>query len=725
MGKDFEAKKISIGLGFGIFCLYAAWIWLCDANDLLCYLTGIAQCTIASRLLITALLGFAVYLMRGQFALRKCRKDTLYYVLSAVILLFAIHKGIIADTAADTKNYHVILQQPGYIDALHDHMMPADFQMYGFRWVDRMFYGFRAVLGYRMGTVFTGVVALLIYAQIRELLQAVAGRQLQLCCSRLPKGLRWLFGESLLAFSVTMVSELVIQQGSYMIDTVAVPFAVEALYLLLTRWDRPQNALQMVWFALLNGCYFAGKMTHVVYVVPLILLYLLVHRKEVTGKRFGTAFVIALIPVSIYLIYNYTDTGNPVFPYFNGIFQSPYFAASNFKDTRWGPSDLKELILWPYYSNTNPYYRLSEVPNQFALGTTMYMVMTGLCVPAILLRKKKDRLMSCFLLVFVVVSFYLWAGTTGHSRYYLFGYIVTGLLVVELLAWFFAQGYKGIGWLVCLPMAVLLMQPWVLMESVSGGYEYSWRDSRDAETVSAHLEYVLRDQNAAVEMTQDIPAPDLLLINRNALGSVAHLLYPDTPIVFNSYLISKVSQAVQEEHRANIQQALETGVVYEPHLAYGNATDWKEYMERLNSLGLQAEMIYWPETIFDATDDVLLVHLTAQEAEETNCVLYANEPEDTLTAQGADVRLQAVVTMNQWYAVGEDVTFSVIASDGAQERVVYTQVIDMRETLQLDAMLDLSGFAGGVTLRFESSAGGPENAYWQPQCLVLNPVVEG
>jgi len=52
-------------------------------------------------------------------------------------------------------------------------------------------------------------------------------------------------------------------------------------------------------------------------------------RAILTGLGLFIAF--AIVPYA----YAYLRTGNPLFPFYNAVFQSPYFATSNFSDTRW------------------------------------------------------------------------------------------------------------------------------------------------------------------------------------------------------------------------------------------------------------------------------------------------------------------------------------------------------------------------------------------------------
>ena len=359
------------GMGFALYFVYATCIWLCDAFDLFCFLTGFPQVTLVSRVLVILLMIAAAILLKDLIQIRKsARPDALYIIGCVIILGFCFYKGIIPDLSTDVKKYHILVQNPGFqAMAKEPFFFSGGFQFYGFRWADRLFYPFRWLLGYRMGTLFGGLVNVLLFTQMRNLLIALYGHKFRIIRERCRKAFRQpvlpgiLLNESIFAFLITMTYDVFMQSGSYMVDFIAIPFMLEAMHILLTQKEQT-HAAEMIWYAILCGCFFAAKMTNVVYVAPMVAVYLLKFKKHLSLKRFAAAFLAALVPVSIYLIYAYAETGNPVFPYFNTFFKSPFFSLYDCKDTRWGPSNLKENILWPFMSVFEPYYRTSEIPNQ-------------------------------------------------------------------------------------------------------------------------------------------------------------------------------------------------------------------------------------------------------------------------------------------------------------------------------------------------------------------------
>ena len=179
--------------------------------------------------------------------------------------------------------------------------------MFGFRLGDRMFYPFRALFGLRMGTLLNALAMLVIYRQVTVFLSMEAGR-LERTCS-------WLKHLApVLAFLIVSRLELIQESGSYMVELLALPFLLEMVFLLLRGLDEAKWEREAVLFCLFGGILFCLKMTNIVYLVPLVLLYLWKIRKYLTPKLFLGCLVTGMIPVSVYLIYNGIAMKNPVYP---------------------------------------------------------------------------------------------------------------------------------------------------------------------------------------------------------------------------------------------------------------------------------------------------------------------------------------------------------------------------------------------------------------------------
>jgi hypothetical protein len=138
----------------------------------------------------------------------------------------------------------------------------------------------------------------------------------------------------------------------------------------------------------------------------------------------AAAFLLPLAPHAFLLLWK---TGNPVFPYFNGVFASPYFPATNIKDGRWGPESSAQALAWPLLSAFRP-DRLSEI------GTTSGRLALGWAgaAVALLFLRRDERLRA--LSAIVLGGGILWSFGTGYHRYGLFGEVAGGLVLALVVA---------------------------------------------------------------------------------------------------------------------------------------------------------------------------------------------------------------------------------------------------------------------------------------------------
>src|SRR5213075_2502567 len=68
-----------------------------------------------------------------------------------------------------------------------------------------------------------------------------------------------------------------------------------------------------------------------------------------------TAALAAMLPSIFFFGYMFSQTGNPVFPYYNKIFRSPLMLAVNYRDPNLGPDNLLAKIFWPLISFIFPH----------------------------------------------------------------------------------------------------------------------------------------------------------------------------------------------------------------------------------------------------------------------------------------------------------------------------------------------------------------------------------
>lgn len=88
--------------------------------------------------------------------------------------------------------------------------------------------------------------------------------------------------------------------------------------------------------AVLLGALVALKSAHVVSAVPLLVLAGWRYRGAMPWRRWPLALALVLIIGGASYWHSWSQTGNPVLPLFNAVFQSPYFPTDeNYRDPRW------------------------------------------------------------------------------------------------------------------------------------------------------------------------------------------------------------------------------------------------------------------------------------------------------------------------------------------------------------------------------------------------------
>ena len=722
------------GVTFVSYFIYAAFIWLCEAFDLFCFLTGIPQATLISRLLIALVLCIVCISVKDSIYIRKGKKIDQVFVLGCMgIFGFCAFKGVIPDVSFDVKRYHLLAQNPGFVSMTKGpSFMPGNFQYYGFRWGDRMFYPFRMLLGYRMGTLFGGLISVLIYGQIYSLIAALYGEKLEAVRLRFGRIFRQsffpgiLFTEGALAFLITQIYDVLLQSGGYMVEMIGIPFALEAMHILLLKKEQKRQG-EMVWYALLCGCFFAMKMTHVVYIVPMILVYLIKHRNYLTIKRFLTAFAVAVVPVGIYLVYSFADTGNPVFPYFNSLFKSPYFPLSDFRDTRWGPQNLLEMLVWPFLSVINPTYRSSEIPNENNLG--MICLMAVIVVQVVRYIASPRNRKHGELLAVVIISAYLWSVTTGHVRYFIFGYILTGVLLVEFLVNSVFDDYRINGIISTLMLGIICVQLAYNMVSITGGREWAWRNNRDRGFLFQNMRLVFRDYTSNVDNGRIVDGDvSAFIVNQHTNGGIANLLCYGKPVINNDYLNNNISDAtICAYWKDRINEYLDIGGVYEVLIPTYDELDWNSYIETLDRYGFAIKNVIWPQTIFVREHSVAFVELEKLQ-ESKNQLYIANQNDSELLLPNERIRFSAKVLLSQSRGWQENGNSSVVlvVDDGKIEMEIFRSKIKENVTLCIDEQVDLTSFDEVAKLKvyWYDNQSGEAMDLFPYQCLMICPEVE-
>jgi hypothetical protein len=222
--------------------------------------------------------------------------------------------------------------------------------------------------------------------------------------------------------------------GNTMGDNVASLFVLGALFLLLYTFDRPKvwpsaRVLRLLAYFVI-GVGMGLKLTGVIYAVALICAGLLLEGSLIQKCKEAALHGLAigagiLVTGGFWFVRLWILFRNPMFPFYNAIFRSPYYPAVNFEDARWVPRSLVHAIFAPYYyaSKQALSAEVSFRDPRLAVVYTLFVVLlVWFVVNKWPLKKNRplglewSKAQTAFW-IFVVVSFVVWVGKFSYYRY--------------------------------------------------------------------------------------------------------------------------------------------------------------------------------------------------------------------------------------------------------------------------------------------------------------------
>ncbi len=406
--KESTVKLIKTNWIMYIYIHYIIAVWCCDAIDIVAMIVGIEQATVFSRIVVLALMGIFIKFDSRYFEFQREEKSPIDIVAICGLIALSLYMSIYPDVSYDVLCYHAINQEPGWGKNL------GYFREIYSPLADRIFYVFRFLLGYRLGTFFNTIIYVITYFQCKKIFKFLLKPE--------EKKYPFFMQPAVLSILCLSLEAGLMDLGSYMTDLVGVPLVLEALYLLIEDQDEKKEYLpEMVYFVVLMVSLFLFKVSAAIYILPLLILYLWKRKKYLNVLRFfsclGTG-VISLIPN---MIYNIKVTGTPLYELF--CLLGTATAGNGMGDVRWGGQTILEKIIWPIYMAFFPHYRhmeLIDIPNVYPLAAFIALLFVGWKN----IVKKEYLLFTMF-----IVSFYLWVIMGGVDRYILAGMIIAGIFV--------------------------------------------------------------------------------------------------------------------------------------------------------------------------------------------------------------------------------------------------------------------------------------------------------
>lgn len=456
---------------------------------------------------------------------------------------------------------------------------------------------------------------------------AALKQRMSTCSKETQAVINVVFNKSFLAGTASLLYYAIADLGTYMVDLAALPLLLILLRKVVE--DKEDTSpWQLVFTAYLAGLCFALKMTNIIFLVPIIFVYIIKNRKHLRLRYFLLCVLVGIYPCVAYLLYAYLSTGNPVFWTYNSIFKSPYHIDTDFKDTRWGPENLKDLILWPWRMVAGYNSRVSELSKYpqiyFLLGTVSSIYLTV----KVCLSRVKDKSVLVFVGLFWLFCV-LWLYSTGYPRYAIICEIMAAVICLMAICELLLNNKKIVQTIAGFMMVALIMQTqFNILEGLNNSYDWSWRGTTSDNIVngnfSANIKWLLRDRgNIGSEEQHD--KVDLFLESYTS-GQFMKLFDENIPIINGRYVQTYLAQVhtvkgvdYPSYYKNKVLDALRQGkgvydIVQPGYMQYA--------IEMANAWGLQITECEYLESYYTLESCPLLVRYEL--ANEENELLQTN-----------------------------------------------------------------------------------------------------
>jgi len=337
-------------------------------------------------------------------------------------LLIFLNRFLLPDLSFDSVNYHVF-----FGDRFSNFWKFSSFEffptgLHSFPPVFDYFGGiFRQFFGYRLGSI----VSLVFLYGIIYLLTKIIGLY--------SKKKIWSEYALVLFFINIFISlEIFFQLGTYYVDIIGAFWVIWSIYLMLLYFKHDDRKM-LIGSGVLIGFSVAGKLTNLIYLIPMVLLigFLELRKSCLVRKKINNLLLFGFfifLPIGISCVGNFIKTGNPVFPFYNAIFKSKYYSTVSFNNTNFGGRNFLEKLIWPIVSLNIP-ERLSEghdLFNDYKLNLYFILLLPSLFFSY---RRREKDILFWYFNVFYFLSMMLWNFSFGYLRYAMVLEMLGGLMV--------------------------------------------------------------------------------------------------------------------------------------------------------------------------------------------------------------------------------------------------------------------------------------------------------
>ena len=406
-------NKVNINILTFILIFYMLFILI---NDYFCFIFK-ENCNFIFYIVSFVICLILTFLIRKKINFIKPDFNKLDFIIIFILFWVFWSRVAIPDSAFDTLNYHLYLQNRPFSNNVSYNFFPARWiNTFSFPLADRMNFFVRYLFGYRLGTMLDIFILIVVYYQVKLILSKFIDNKSYVAII-----------SSIILITEQILSNMIV----YYVDLVSIPLILEII-IIITSKDKKNN-YHNYFLLLLAGMLCSLKISNAFFVLPLAIIYLIKNYKIINYKTIIFGILIFLLPIFVYALNNYLQTGNPVFPFYNSAFKSKYFANFNWVEKYYGPKSIMERIFWPIYIMWFP--RRAHDAGIYYNRISYGFILALLVLVYIIYKKLKKKELDEFdkLCLFYIVCSFIWSNfVLGYIRYALFLEIISGIIIAIL-----------------------------------------------------------------------------------------------------------------------------------------------------------------------------------------------------------------------------------------------------------------------------------------------------
>lgn len=216
--------------------------------------------------------------------------------------------------------------------------------------------------------------------------------------------------------------------GSLLLVVTALPY--------LLQWELKQALPSAFLYGLPLGLALGLKLTLICFCAAAVLAWLGTSgsfmRRLLLAFAFGCGLTLGMVLTQGYWMwFLWTHYQNPIFPYFNQFFASPYGALTSARDTQFIPGDWQEALLFPWSFTVNP-KRAGEILWQDWRILTLYVLLPLCSLIAVVVGRRNDQ--SLAIAEPLGARYLLWFAAFGYIGWLVLFSIYRYLIPLEMLA---------------------------------------------------------------------------------------------------------------------------------------------------------------------------------------------------------------------------------------------------------------------------------------------------